>query len=172
VAISHPCRSVKSKIVDRAALTEAVQVAKERGETVVLTNGCFDILHIGHVRYLANARALGDLLVVAVNTDEGVRRLKGPDRPVVPQSERLEVLASLECIDYVTLFDEPTPIETILAIKPSIHVKGGDYKADNLIEGDAVREVGAQVRIVAFETTETEGKSTTNLIGRIVGREG
>ena len=93
----------------------------------MFTNGCFDILHIGHVRYLEAARALGDVLVVGVNTDDSVRRLKGPDRPLNPEAERAEILAALECVDCVTLFDEATPIELILAIKPDIHCKGGDY---------------------------------------------
>jgi rfaE bifunctional protein nucleotidyltransferase chain/domain len=151
---------------------KAVEDAKKRGKTVVFTNGCFDILHIGHIRYLQDARALGDLLVVGVNGDESVRKLKGPERPVVPEFERVEMLAALECVDYVTLFTQDTPVELIRTIKPSIHVKGGDYVPEDLPEAAAVREVGARIEIVAYTSTDTEGLSTTSLIGKIVSSHG
>lgn len=133
-----------------------------------MTNGCFDILHIGHVRYLQDARALGDMLVIGVNSDSSVRKLKGPERPVVREHERVEILAALECVDYVTVFSEDTPIELILAIKPSVHVKGGDYRPEDLPEAPIVESIGGRVEIVSFTSTETEGLSTSNLIGKIV----
>jgi rfaE bifunctional protein nucleotidyltransferase chain/domain len=162
------CRAVERKLMNRADLAEAIRSAKQQGKSVVFTNGCFDILHIGHVRYLQDARSQGDLLVVGVNSDASVSRLKGPGRPVVREEERVEILAALECVDYVTIFSEDTPVELILAIKPNIHVKGGDYKPEDLPEADAVESVGGEVRIVSYTSTETEGWSTTNLIGRIV----
>ena len=165
-------RKAQSKILERPALVEAVNSAKRLSSSVVFTNGCFDILHIGHVRYLQEARSLGDVLVVGVNSDDSVRRLKGPERPVVSQADRVEILAALECVDFVTVFDEDTPVELIRAIRPDIHVKGGDYRPDELPEAEAVRSLGGRVAIVSFTTTGTEGRSTTNLIGRITaGRQ-
>lgn len=160
-------RIAQSKIRSRADAAAFVDEAKAGGGTVVFTNGCFDILHIGHVRYLQAARALGDVLVVGVNTDESVREFKGPGRPLNPESERAEVLAALECVDCVTLFNEATPIELILAIKPDIHSKGGDYVPDDLPEAEAVRNVGGRVVVIAYSTTDTQGKSTTDLIERM-----
>lgn len=161
-------RSVESKVLRRSDLRKAVEEAKSQGKTVVFTNGCFDILHIGHVRYLQDARALGDVLVVGVNSDDSVRRLKGPERPVVPEFERVEILSALECVDYVTIFSEDTPVELILAIKPCVHVKGGDYRPEDLPEADAVHSAGGRIEIVSYTSTETQGRSTTNLIGKIV----
>jgi len=160
-------RTARSKIRSRADAAAFVDEAKAADRTVVFTNGCFDILHIGHVRYLQAARALGDVLVVGVNIDESVRALKGPGRPLNPETERAEVLAALECVDCVTLFNEATPIELILAIKPDIHSKGGDYAPDDLPEAEAVRGVGGKVVVIAYSTTDTQGKSTTELIGRM-----
>ena len=160
-------RSARSKILRRSVLVNAVQEAKTRGKTVVLTNGCFDILHVGHLRYLEQARALGDLLVVGVNSDDSVRRLKGPDRPIVREFERVEVLAALECVDYVTIFTEDTPVELILAVKPHIHVKGGDRRPEEMPEREAVLSVGGRIEIVSYTSTDSEGLSTTAIIGRI-----
>ena len=161
-------RLPESKILSRPALREAVRKAKAAGNKVVFTNGCFDILHVGHVRYLQSARSLGSLLVVGVNTDETVRKLKGPNRPVTCESERMEILAALECVDYVTLFAEDTPAELILAIKPDVHVKGGDYSPEDLPEAEAARSVGARVQTIPYASTQTEGISTTNTITRIL----
>lgn len=161
-------RSAAVKVLERDALRNAVEKAKSEGKTVVFTNGCFDILHIGHVRYLQDARSLGDILVVGVNSDESVRRLKGPERPVVPEYERVEILSALECVDYVTIFGEPTPVELITTIRPNVHVKGGDYKPEDLPEAEAVRSIGGRVEIVPYTSTDTEGRSTTNLIGKIM----
>ncbi len=161
-------RAVENKLKRRSELAEAVRKARAEGKTVVFTNGCFDILHVGHVRYLQDARALGDLLVVGVNTDDSVRRLKGPTRPVVSEWERAEILAALQCVDYVSLFNEDTPVELITAIRPSIHVKGGDYKVEDLPEAEAVIAGGGKIVIVSFSSTDSEGFSTTNVIGKIM----
>lgn len=169
---SKSFRAAEYKVKERAELVNALEEAKAGGKTVVFTNGCFDILHIGHVRYLQDARAQGDVLVVGVNSDSSVRKLKGPERPVVHESDRVEILSALECVDYVTIFPEDTPVELILAIRPDVHVKGGDYKPEDLPEADAVRSVGGEVRIVTYTSTATEGRSTTNLIGRIVRSHG
>ncbi|OFX14032.1 MAG: hypothetical protein A2Z18_05985 [Armatimonadetes bacterium RBG_16_58_9] len=156
----------------RSELKKAVRQAQSDGKQVVFTNGCFDILHIGHVRYLQDARACGDMLVVGVNSDDSVRKLKGPERPVVPEFERVEILSALECVDYVTIFTEDTPTELILSIRPNIHVKGGDYRPEDLPEAGAVRAVGGRIQIVPYTSTDTEGRSTTNLIGKIVREMG
>ena len=166
--MSNSFRAVEDKLKRRSELAEAVKKARAEGKTVVFTNGCFDILHVGHVRYLQDARALGDLLVVGVNTDDSVRRLKGPTRPVVSEWERAEILAALQCVDYVSLFNEDTPVELITAIRPSIHVKGGDYKVEDLPEAEAVIAGGGKIVIVSFSSTDSEGFSTTNVIGKIM----
>ena len=154
------------KIYQRSELTSILQQAKMDGAVVVTTNGCFDVLHLGHLRYLQAARRLGDLLVVAVNSDSSVRQLKGENRPLVPEAERAEMLAGLECVDYVVIFPEETPISLLSELKPNIHVKGGDYKLEQLIERDVVEANGGKV-IVGLNVP---GKSTTNLIEVICER--
>ncbi len=148
------------KIYQRSELASVLQKAKTDGDVVVTTNGCFDVLHLGHLRYLQAARQLGDLLVVAVNSDSSVRQLKGENRPLVPQAERAEMLAGLECVDYVVIFPELTPIDLLAELKPNIHVKGGDYKLEQLIERDVVEANGGKVIV----GVNVPGKSTTNLI--------
>lgn len=155
--------SSADKVKDRAALKQTVDALKAVGKTVVFTNGCFDILHVGHVRYLEAARALGDYLVVGVNSDERVRRLKGEGRPVVGENDRAEVIAAMGFVDYVTIFPEDTPVELIACLQPDIHVKGGDYCEDDLPEAAAVRAYGGKIAIVPL----VEGKSTTNVVKRI-----
>lgn len=152
------------KIVTREELPALGERLRAAGRTVVFTNGCFDLLHVGHLRYLQQARALGDLLVIGLNTDAGVRRLKGPTRPIVPEGERAELLAGLACVDYVTLFDEPLPSATIAALRPDIHVKGGDYRPEDLPEGEVVRAYGGRVEIMSL----VEGRSTTDIVRRIL----
>jgi rfaE bifunctional protein nucleotidyltransferase chain/domain len=152
-------------IIARSELAALGERLRAEGRRIVFTNGCFDLLHVGHLRYLQQARALGDLLVVGVNTDAGVQRLKGPTRPLVPEEERAELLAGLRCVDYVTLFDEPTPVETIRALKPHVHVKGGDYREEDLPEAAAVREGGGEIRIMPLVL----GRSTTDIVRKIVG---
>ncbi|MBW1860673.1 MAG: adenylyltransferase/cytidyltransferase family protein, partial [Deltaproteobacteria bacterium] len=121
------------KIIERAELKKTVQTLKNAGKKIVFTNGCFDLLHLGHVRYLEAARAEGDVLVVGVNSDRSVHEIKGPSRPVVPDDERAEVLAALACVDFITLFDEPNPLETIRALLPDVLVKGSDWAEDAIV---------------------------------------
>ncbi len=151
------------KIVSRETLLVLLKEHRRQGRRIVFTNGCFDILHAGHVRYLAQARRLGDVLVVALNTDRSVRSIKGPDRPVVRQEERAFVMAGLESVDYVTFFDDETPLSLIEALQPDILVKGGDWKADSVVGGDVVRSRGGDVVILPY----LEGASTTNIIEKI-----
>jgi len=135
------------RVVDRSELERKVADARVRGRRIVFANGCFDMLHVGHVRYLEGAKALGDVLVVAVNSDEQVRKQKGADRPLIPQDQRAEIVGSLEAVDFVTIFDEPTVSELLLALKPDIHAKGTDYTVDTVPERDVVRSYGGRVAI-------------------------
>ena len=136
---------------------------RREGKRLVLTNGCFDLLHPGHVRYLSQARALGDALVVALNSDRSVRALKGEGRPILDQEDRAEVIAALECVDYVTIFDEETPRELIAAVLPDVLVKGGDWALDEIIGREEVEAAGGQVRSLPY----VEGSSTTDIVERI-----
>ncbi|MDP9364511.1 MAG: D-glycero-beta-D-manno-heptose 1-phosphate adenylyltransferase, partial [Chloroflexota bacterium] len=133
------------------------------GRRVVFTNGVFDILHAGHVQLLRRAKALGDVLVVGVNSDASTRRLKGPTRPINREQDRLALVAALDPVDHAILFGEDTPAEVIRTLRPDIHVKGGDYTAERLPEIDAIREVGARIEILSL----VDGRSTTNVINRI-----
>jgi rfaE bifunctional protein nucleotidyltransferase chain/domain len=137
-----------SRILERNRLIARVAIARRNGAQVVLASGCFDLLHVGHVRYLEAARALGDLLVVGVNGDEAVRRLKGGGRPFLPERERAETVAALRVVDYVTVFQETTVTELLLAVRPEIHAKGTDYTEESVPEADVVRSYGGRVRIV------------------------
>jgi D-beta-D-heptose 7-phosphate kinase/D-beta-D-heptose 1-phosphate adenosyltransferase len=151
------------KILPLAPLLEAVAGHREKGRRVVFTNGCFDLLHAGHVRYLAAARAEGDLLVVGLNSDASVRLIKPAGRPVVDQRQRAEVLAALTCIDYVTIFDEPDPGRLIAAVAPDVLAKGADWPEDRIVGADAVRRAGG--RVVRIELVPEI--STTEIIRRI-----
>jgi D-beta-D-heptose 7-phosphate kinase/D-beta-D-heptose 1-phosphate adenosyltransferase len=135
--------------------------------SIVFTNGCFDILHAGHVHYLNAAKKLGDILIVGLNSDASVRRLKGPERPVNSESDRAAVLAALRCVDYITIFNEDTPYELISTIMPDILVKGGDYTPENVVGADLVRKNGGIVQILPF----VPGKSSTAIINRIKQNE-
>ncbi len=148
-------------------LADRLEQRRARGERIVSTNGVFDLLHVGHVRYLQAARRLGDLLVVGVNTDDGVRRLKGPSRPIVPEDERAELLAALSCVDYVTLFAEPTPEALLAVIRPGLHTKGGDYNVALLPETPVVERYGGKVITLPF----VAGRSTSDLVARILAPE-
>jgi D-beta-D-heptose 7-phosphate kinase/D-beta-D-heptose 1-phosphate adenosyltransferase len=150
-------------VADLGQLAQRVAAHKREGRRVVLTNGCFDLLHRGHVTLLGQARALGDVLVVALNTDDGVRRLKGPGRPVNPLEDRAGVLAALACVDHLTAFGEDTPCEVIRALKPDVFVKGGDYTRERLPEVPLVEELGGVVRILTY----LEERSTTGIIRKI-----
>lgn len=154
------------KLHTLTALQKKVRTLQRQGKRVVLTNGCFDLLHVGHVRYLAEARALGDALVVAVNSDASVRRLKGITRPIVPQKGRLEVLAALASVDYLILFGGKTPKKIIASIGPDVLVKGADWTLENIAGREAVERRGGKV--VRIKTVP--GASTTHLIERILRR--
>lgn len=156
----------ESKILDLETLSYIVADLKKKGKKIVWTNGCFDLLHIGHTRYLQEAKKLGDILVVGLNSDDSVRRLKGPTRPIQAENERAEILASLEFVDYVTIYPDSTSERCLKELKPNLYVKGGDYSMDylaNFIEGKVVREHGGEIKIIPH----VEGKSTTSLVGRI-----
>ncbi|MGH9930493.1 MAG: adenylyltransferase/cytidyltransferase family protein [Pyrinomonadaceae bacterium] len=153
-----------SRILDRDALAARITTEKAAGSRIVLANGCFDILHAGHVRYLAGARALGDLLVVGINSDAQVARLKGKGRPILPEGERAELVASLQAADLVTIFTEPTVTELLLAIKPDVHAKGTDYTEQTVPERDVVRSYGGSVAIVG----DPKDHSTSELIRRFM----
>jgi rfaE bifunctional protein nucleotidyltransferase chain/domain len=150
-------------IIAREKLKERLDILKGEGKTIVFTNGCFDIIHAGHVRYLSEAKKLGDILVLALNSDSSVRLIKGDERPIVPEEERAIVVGSLKSVDYVTVFDEETPLRLIEYLRPHILVKGGDWKEENVVGRDAVREWGGEVVIIP----EVKGASTTNIIEKI-----
>jgi rfaE bifunctional protein nucleotidyltransferase chain/domain len=152
-----------SLILDRDALVARISTEKAGGSRIVLANGCFDILHAGHVRYLEGARALGDMLVVGINSDEQVARLKGPGRPVLPERERAELVASLQAVDLVTIFPEPTVTELLLAIKPDVHAKGTDYTEETVPERDVVRSYGGRVAIVG----DPKDHSTSEILKKV-----
>ncbi|RJR41054.1 MAG: D-glycero-beta-D-manno-heptose 1-phosphate adenylyltransferase [Desulfobacteraceae bacterium] len=156
------------KIKSFEELKTEVKRVRAQGKKVVFTNGCFDILHPGHVRYLWNARQLGDHLVVAVNSDRSVRAIKGSSRPVFPEEARSEVVAALEFVDDVVLFDEETPLRLIEALLPDVLVKGGDWSAEKIIGSDAVRRSGGEVLVIPF----VEGFSTTSIIEKILKSTG
>lgn len=157
--------SAALRILDRNRLIARVAIARKHGARIVLANGCFDVLHVGHVRYLEGARLLGDLLVVAINADAQVRILKGAGRPLVPERERAEIIAALRPVDFVTIFPEPN-VETLLrAIRPDIHAKGTDYTAETVPERDVVRSYGGHVRIVG----DPKDHSSTEMIKLVNG---
>lgn len=155
-----------NKIKSRPVLMKAVRALKEEGKKIVFTNGCFDLLHVGHVRYLREAGKLGDVLVLGLNSDGSVRGLKGAGRPFVPSAERAELLASLEAVDLICVFDEPTPLDLIKAVQPDVLAKGGDWKPEDIVGGKEVRGWGGKVVAVPF----IPGKSTSDLIAEIARR--
>jgi rfaE bifunctional protein nucleotidyltransferase chain/domain len=156
----------KTKILTQAGVRRRARAWRRHGKRVVFTNGCFDLIHPGHVRYLRAARRLGDVLVVGVNSDASVRRLKGPTRPLVPQADRCEVLAALDMVDVVVVFEEDTPYATIAAVEPDVLVKGGDWAPDRIVGADLVRARGGVVRSLRF----APGYSTTDLVERLERR--
>jgi len=155
---------LEEKIKGLRELAQEISRLKRLGKKIVFTNGCFDLLHYGHVKYLESARAAGDILVVAVNSDASVKRLKGPKRPVVRQKYRVRVIAGLECVDYAVIFGEDTPLETIKRLKPDVLVKGADWKESQIVGADFVKKNGGRVRTIKLE----KGLSTTSLIKKIV----
>lgn len=153
------------KIQTRTDLVERIAAHQKAGESIVFTNGCFDLLHIGHTRYLEEAKGLGDRLVVGLNSDDSVRQLaKGTDRPIIPADQRAEVLAALRCVDYVTIFDEPDPLALIQALRPNILVKGGDWTMDLIVGKEFVEAQGGSVRNISL----IPDISTTVIIQRIL----
>src|SRR5437762_7350634 len=153
----------RSRIVDRAALLDRVRARRANGATIFLANGCFDTLDVGHVRYLQGAGALGDFLVVGINSDHQVAILKGKGRPLMPQNQRAEIVAALEMVDLVTIFNEPTAEDLLLALRPDVHAKGTDYTEATVPEGEIVRSYGGRVAIVG----DSKGHSTSELIARL-----
>lgn len=154
-------QTIAQKIISRDQWQKMAAIWQNK--KVVFTNGCFDVLHLGHVTYLAEARAMGDLLVVGLNSDASVRRLKGPSRPINDEKARAMVLASLQCVDYVIIFDEDTPLDLIKAVKPNVLVKGGDYTIDTIVGASFVQQHGGIVRTIPL----VEGYSTTDTVQKL-----
>ena len=151
-------------IVTLEEVATIAAVLKQEGRRIVFTNGCFDIIHIGHIRYLRSARQYGDILIVGLNSDESVRKIKGDKRPIVPQTERAEVLSSVRFVDYVVIFNEPDPYNAIAAVRPDVLVKGGDWSVDNIIGRDIVESYGGDVFTIPF----IEGASSSGIIENII----
>lgn len=152
-----------NKITDRNTLKNNLEVLRKEGKKIAFTNGCFDILHVGHVRYLREAKKAGDVLVLALNSDSSVRAIKGEERPLVCEEERAEVLSALEFVDFITIFSEPTPLELINLLRPDVLIKGGDWAEDRIVGRDEVKKWGGRVAIIP----KVEGKSTTNIVEKI-----
>ncbi|MCX7698110.1 MAG: D-glycero-beta-D-manno-heptose 1-phosphate adenylyltransferase [Candidatus Goldbacteria bacterium] len=156
---------MKSKIIlNRKKLISEIKKLKNKGKKIVFTNGCFDIIHVGHIKLLNAAKKLGDVLVLALNSDSSVKRLKGEKRPIVPQNERAEIMAALTMVDIVTIFNEDDPYNIIKDVKPDVLVKGGDWPLDKIIGADIVKSYGGEVKNIKY----IEGKSTTNIINKIL----
>jgi len=153
-----------NKICTRESLKDKIDQLRKEGKKIVFTNGCFDILHVGHTRYLREAKRAGDILILALNSDESVRTLKGDKRPLVPEAERADVVASLESVDFVTIFHELTPLALIEFIKPDILIKGGDWEEENVVGRESLKRWGGRVVIIP----EIKGSSTTNIIEKIL----
>ena len=151
------------KVLKIDSLVDEINNLKSQGKKIISTNGCFDILHVGHVRYLQKSAALGDILVVCLNSDRSVKALKGDSRPLNNENDRAEVLAALGCVDFVVIFDEDTPVNYLAQIKPDIHTKGGDYDINTLPEAKVVMDNGGRLEFISF----VEGKSTTNIINKM-----
>ena len=150
-------------ILERNRLIARVSIERRNGAKIVLANGCFDLFHVGHIRYLAGAKVLADILIVGLNSDEQVRKLKGEKRPFMPEKERAEIVAALKFVDYVTIFPEPTVTELIRAIKPDFHAKGTDYTTDSVPEREIVKEYGGRVAIVG----DPKDHSSTDMIAAV-----
>jgi len=157
---------MEEKIRARRELLKIIKDLRTKGKRIVFTNGCFDLLHIGHVRYLEKAKALGDVLVVGVNSDASVRKLKGPKRPILPEEERAGILSGLGCVDYITIFSEIDPLKLIASLRPNVLVKGGDWTKEQTVGKEVVERSGGEVVILPF----VKGSSTSNLIHTILKR--
>ena len=154
------------KILTLEDLVTRLGKVRKSGQKIVFTNGCFDIMHVGHVRYLADARSEGDLLVVGLNSDASVRIIKGDKRPIVRQNHRAEVLASLGCVDFIVIFDEPDPLKLIQTLKPDVLVKGEDWTEDEIVGAESVKSLGGKIVRISF----VEESSTTAIIEKILQR--
>lgn len=155
---------MSGKVVDRVDLAALLADLKAEGKRVVFTNGCFDLLHAGHVRYLREAASLGDILVIGLNGDDSVRSFKDPGRPILPEADRAELLAALEMVDYVVIFEETTAEAIVDQLRPDIYVKGGDYRPESLPEARVVESYGGQVKLVSYH----ESRSTSGIIQKIL----
>lgn len=151
------------KIISRESIGEVFKDLRKNGKTIVTTNGCFDILHVGHVRYLQKTKTFADYSIVMLNSDKSVRSIKGPTRPINNEKDRAEILCALECVDFVVLFDEDSPQNLIAEIKPNVHTKGADYTVDTLPEAKTIMENGGRIEFISF----VEGKSTTSIIEKM-----
>ncbi|HUT84555.1 MAG TPA: D-glycero-beta-D-manno-heptose 1-phosphate adenylyltransferase [Thermodesulfobacteriota bacterium] len=161
---------MKEKIKKREELKKILIAHQKAGKKIVFTNGCYDLIHVGHVRYLKEAKSHGDFLVVAVNSDSSVRKLKGEKRPLIPEQERAEVLSALSCVDYLVIFDEVDPHKIISYLKPDVLVKGGDWTVDTIIGRDVVEAAGGKV--ISLPYIEGDFSSTSKIIETIVERYG
>jgi len=159
---------VLKKLKNLDELAAIAAAARAKGQIVVFTNGCFDLLHRGHVHTLRQAKAAGDVLIVAVNSDRSVKSIKTPQRPILPETDRVELIAAMEMVDYVILFDEPDPYTLIAAIKPQVLAKGGDWSSDKIIGADIVEAAGGRVALIPY----LKGFSTTEIIERIRNLDG
>ena len=155
---------IKEKIKSRKKLKEIVEDLKKQDKKIVTTNGVFDILHIGHIRYLQEAKRLGDKLIVAINSDYSTKKIKGPKRPLNNENDRTEALSALQCVDFVAIFDEEKPIRILEEIKPNVHVKGGDYEMSQIIEKNTVEKNNGKIVLIP----EVKGYSTTKFINKIL----
>ena len=150
-------------VIRREEVTELISNLHKMGRTVVTTNGCFDILHVGHVRYLQKTKSFADVLIVLLNSDKSVKSIKGPARPINNENDRAEILCALSCVDYVVLFDEDSPRNLLDEMKPDVYTKGADYTMETLPEADIMKKNGTRVEFINF----VEGKSTTNIISKL-----
>lgn len=151
------------QLIKREDLQKTLENLKAQGKTIVTTNGCFDILHVGHVRYLQKTKTFADKMLVCLNSDVSVKKIKGPDRPINNENDRAEILCALECVDYVVMFDEASPEQLLCEIKPDVHTKGADYTIETLPEAKSILANGGRIEFISF----VEGKSTTNVIKKI-----
>lgn len=157
---------MRDKIKDLHELEKTIGFLKKKGKTIVFTNGCYDLIHIGHLKCFEEGKKLGDILIVALNSDRSVRSIKGPPRPIIPEGERAEIVSSLECVDYVTIFDQDDPQDVITSIKPDILVKGGDWNLDTIVGREVVESYGGKV----FALPLVKGVSTTQIIKTIASQ--
>lgn len=150
-------------LIKQSELNDLLKKLRAEGKTIVTTNGCFDILHVGHVRYLEKTKSYADVLIVALNSDKSVKSIKGENRPINNENDRAEVLSALRSVDYVVLFDEDSPIDLLLKIKPDVYTKGADYTVETLPEAKKILEIGTKIEFISF----VEGKSTTSIIDKM-----